>query len=373
MLPSSPVASGLLLLTFWLIYGAASAACLHVLRRRSTFGVVIGAAIVFSVIDAVLPLSFQVPSHSLIVAELMFFFGILRPAKLILFAFNRGPLGRDISLRQHLILANLPVMPLKCLPESIQKRMHVYQNSVARSLEIVASLVVLLLACAARCSLDADKMPAVARYATQLCAFLSFMNQLLNLPAAIATALGSEPVVTPFNEFWKAASVGEWWNYRWNNVVSLTLRLSVYQPIVDSYKATHPGRRTPGILIAVAGVATFALSGGIHVYAMVAQRFSHATLPLMSFFLAQAPLIGIQPHLATAVMQALRLISRPTDEKARRHTVNRVLTAVLIGSTVLSMWCRAYEPPFSDASEDLAQAFLRAVGLCDKVAHCQSL
>lgn len=278
-----------------------------------------------------------------------------------------------MSLKQHLILATFPVMPLKCLPEPVQKRMNVYQNSVARSLEIVASLVVLLLACAARCSFDAEKMPTTARYATQVCAFLSFINQLLNLPAAIATALGSEPIVTPFNEYWRAASVAEWWNYRWNNVVSLTLRLSVYQPIVDSYKAKYPGRRPPASLVAAAGVATFAMSGAIHVYAMVAQRFSHATVPLMSFFLSQALLIGIQPHLAAAVMRALCLISRPTDEKARRHVVNRVLTAALIGSTVLFMWCRAYEPPFSTASVQLAQAFLRAVGVCSSVSHCQSL
>lgn len=328
---------------------------------------------VFSVVDALLPFSFTVPQHSLIVAEILFFFGILRPAKLLLFAFNRGPLGRDISLRQHLILAVLPVMPLKCLPESVQKRMKVYKNSVARVLEIAASLAVLVLSCATRCSVDEENMSTIARDATQIVSFIAFMNQLLNLPAAIATALGSEPVVTPFNEFWRAASVAEWWNYRWNNIVSLTLRLSVYQPIVDTYKAMHPDRRAPGALVACAGVATFAASGGIHVYAMVAQRFPHAAIPLMSFFLAQALLIAIQPHASTAVMRAWSVISSPTDEKARRYMVDRLVTAGLIGSTVMLMWCKAYEPPYSNATTTLAQALLRAANLCDKVPYCRSL
>lgn len=371
-LPASPVASGLFLLSFWLLYGLASATVLYVLRAKSTFSAVLAATIAFTVIDCLLPFSFTCPKHSLIVAEILFCFGIVRPAKMILFAFNRGPLGRDLSLRQHLILASLPVIPLKCLPKSAQKRMKIYKNSVARALEIVASIVVLLLSCAVRCSLDEEEMPTLAGYATQIVSFIAFMNQLLNLPAAIATALGSEAIVTPFNEFWKAASVAEWWNFRWNNVVSLTLRLSVYQPIVDAFKAKNPDQRSTAV-VALAGIATFAASGGIHVYAMVAQRFPHATMPLMSFFLLQALLIAIQPYVSRAVLQLLAVFGGAEVDKGRQHAVDRAITAAMLWSTVLLLWCRAYEPPYSHATYDLAQALLRAAGLCDAIKHCHSL
>lgn len=371
-MPSSPVASGLLLLSFWLLYGIVSASILYALRANSTSRAVVAAAITFSVIDCLLPFSFTCPQHSLIVAEIIFFFGVLRPAKLILFAFDRGPLGRDLSLRQHVVLATLPVMPLKCLPEHVQKRMKVYKNSKARTLEIVASVVLLLFSCAARCSLDEEGMPTTAGYATQTVSFLAFMNQLLNLPAAIATALGSEPIVTPFNDFWKAASVSEWWNFRWNNVVSLTLRLSVYQPIVDAYKATQPSGRSTAV-VALAGIATFAASGALHVYAMVAQRFPHAALPLMSFFLVQALLIAVQPYLSKAVLQLLDAFGIARDEKGRKNDVDRTMTAAMIGSTVYFIWCRAFEPPRSHATHELAQALLRATGLCNAVPYCYSL
>lgn len=370
---SAPVTSGLLLLALWLSYSVTSAAILHILRARQKFLVVLSAAICFSVIDTLVPFSFLIPHHALIVSEILFFFGVLRPAKMILFAFDRGPLGRDISLRQHVILAVLPVMPLKCLPENIQKRMMVYKVTTARMLEIAASLVLLLLSCVIRCHLEEANMPTAAGYAAQISAFISFMSQLLNLPAALATAWGCEPIVTPFNEFWKAASVVEWWNYRWNNVVSLTLRLSVYQPIVDAYKAMHPGRSTPGVVAALAGIATFTASGGIHVYAMVAQQLPHAALPLMSFFLLQAVLIAVQPFISNAAMQVLYSVSKPADEKARRHAVDRVLTAVMIISTVRLLWCAAYEPPYSHATHDLAQALLRVAGLCDMAPHCYPL
>jgi hypothetical protein len=290
----------------------------------------------------------------------------------------------------------LPVVPLKALPEHLQKRVPPFRASTSTFVQLGVWLLVLLTGATATCCLHPDTTSYLVRSARHLISFVAFMHVLLIGAALLASALGSEPLVNPFNSFWMAESVAEWWNYRWNAVIGTSLRCTVYDPIVGHFKAGNPGKPVPLRIKLLAGCATFAYSAMIHEQSLANQRAFSAVGPLTLFFMLQPVLSVVQPWLVDATTATLLLITSPLVHKkksgevqlhdsritvqngdgknrheALRRLVGRLTTSCLLAVSILLLWCPAYEPPYSDVTVRISAATLKLLpGMLHAVPYC---
>lgn len=315
---------------------------------------------------------------------------------MLMLAFGRGFLAREMSMKQHIVLSILPVVPLKGLPEHLQKRIAAFKASASSWMQLGFWLVVLLTAATTACSLDPDNTSYLVQSARHLAAFVGFMHVLLIGAALIASALGSEPVVNPFNSFWEAESVADWWNYRWNTVVGTSLRCTVYDPIVQYFKMGNPDKPTQLHVKLLAGCATFAYSGFIHEQALINQGAYNAAGPMMAFFMVQPALYMLQPIIADLVSPQFCCIanlllgkgqkdavvwrnggsaeqsSNQLSRSARvRSLIGRATTVSLLGACILSLWCPVFDAPYSDITIRISRAMMRVLpGMLDAVPYC---
>jgi hypothetical protein len=381
--------TGIALTPLWLLYGVLSSACLYVVKVRRP-SLLLWFAAFFAVIDTCFPFSYPSPDRILEIAPTQFVLALMRPAKMLMLAFGQGFLAREMSLKQHIVLCMLPVVPLKALPEHVQKRIPAFRASASTWMQLSICLVTLLGAATAVCCLDPATTSYLARSAIHLVAFVAFMHILLLGAALLATALGSEAIVNPFNSFWQAESVADWWSYRWNAVIGTSLRCTVYDPIVKSFKARNPGMPVPQHVKLLAGCATFAYSALIHEQSLVNQHAFAAAGPLTLFFMLQPALIVLQPWLTDAAAAALLSIKKinskeePQDSSGIKQNSNgkkmngglrrlagRLTTACLLGVSILLLWCPAYEPPYSDVTVRISTASMKLLpGMLDAVPYC---
>ena len=335
-------------------------------------------ALILSTVDVFTPFTFRTPAHGVVLAVFLFLFPVTRPAKLYLCAVGQGPLVAAKNIPQWLAIATLPVIPVQCLPSHVQSRVRTYKLSLARIAEIVSGLVCLVAAAYLRQLVHPDDLSVPWSRFMHTIAFVGFLVALMNGAAALATMCGVD-VVEPFNRFWKATSVADWWRYRWDTVIALQLRMTLYDPIAGP--VAHTGGKTATFLRHAAGVATFAGSSLIHEYALMAQGHREAPGQLTVYFMAQPLLIALE----AALRQRHRRLSPPrhrgerqtSPKKVRRLTgpggaIDRAITVVLIVASVYYWWCPAYDPPQSNANKELFDETLHLVGLCASMPHCSA-
>lgn len=386
--------TGTALTPLWLLYGVASSTALYAVKVRRPSLLLVFATL-FALVDSYIPFSYS-SDRILEIAPLQFMFALLRPAKMLMLAFGRGFLAREMSMKQHVILSILPVVPMKGLPEHLQKRIPAFRTSAAALMQLGFWLVVLVMGAAVTCSMDTSTTGPLLRSARHLVAFLGFMHVLLLGSALLASALGSEPVVAPFNSFWLAESIADWWSYRWNTVIGTSLRCTVYDPIVEHFKAGNRGKPVPMRTKLLAGCATFAYSAMIHEQALVNQRAFSAVGPLTLFFMLQPVLIVVQPWLADLATAVRVFLTAPRVHKQihgatvsvdgtqivqngkgeDRHAVfrghmGRATTFVLGFASLILLWCPAYDPPYSDLTDRIATATMKVLpGMLEAVPYC---
>jgi Membrane bound O-acyl transferase family len=350
----------------WLTYGIVSSAALYFAKMRFQAGKVLAVALLFSVIDAYIPFSYPFPERVLEVSSIQFFFVLLRPGKMVLFAFDKGPLAHQMSLKQHILLTLLPVMPIRALTEKMQKRIPAFKPSVGVFLESVAWLVALIMLGACTCAYATSETSFAFRSVKHILAFVAFIHHLLLTSALLASVLGTEPVVRPFNYFWRSKSLADFWSYRWNTVIGSTLRMTVYEPIIEHYQATHPDKPIPKHARVLAAFGTFAYSAMIHEHALVNQRAFTAVGPLTIFFLAQPVLMAFQwwltRHGTKLLHDAVQMhTSSRRSEETIQNGVGKFTTYVLGFASLLLWWCPVYDPPYSHLSEVAAQGLVQLV------------
>ena len=356
-----PSASGVPETLAWVAYGLASAATLRVLKaRKASTAAQVVTALVFSAIDLCIPFTYVTREHQIFVALVLFLFPVLRPTKLVLYALDSGPLVAGRTLRHYLVLAALPVIPQRCLTPGVRARMLPYVNTAKSAVH----LIIACLAIGAGTVLLRWHAPASGpTFHTRLghvLAFVGFMVVVMDGAAALATAAGAGPVVRPFNAFWRATSLTDWWSYRWDTVVALTLRMSVYEPALARIQ---PSSKFKPALQTAAGVATFALSAAYHEYSLEAQGQVWRRGQLAMFFMLQPGLIVLERGVHQAVDAACSALR--CDGAAYRRLARRAVTAALIVGPVWYVWCPAYDLPVSDVNANAARAVQRLFGQCD--------
>lgn len=359
-------ASGVLETLAWVAYGLASAASLRALKAgKASTAVQVAAALAFCAVDLYVPFTYATREHQVAVAVVLFLFPVVRPAKLVLYALGDGPLAAGRTLREHLVLSALPVIPLRCLPAGVRARMQQYGNTVKSGLHLLtACLSIVAGAVLLRWHAPAPSPTFHTRLGHML-AFVGFMVAVMDGAAALATAAGAGPVVRPFNAFWRATSLTDWWSYRWDTVVALTLRMSVFEPALAQIQRTSKYRPA---LKSAAGVATFALSAAIHEYSVEAQGHVWQRGQMTAYFLMQPGLIVLERCLHQAIEAACD--AARVSSAAYRRVACRAVTIALVVAPVWYVWCPAYDPPMSDVNANVSRAVLQMVGLCGAMPHC---
>lgn len=360
----------------WLAYGAVSALLFRKLcSSKAPRSVVFLFALVLSAVDLYVPFTFRRPAHGVVVSVFLFLFPVTRPAKLCLVVAGSGPLSAARTLKEWLAVAALPVVPVRCLPSHVQTRLQTYKWSAWRGAELALALAVLAASSSLRALVHPDEISVPWSRALHICAFVSFMVALMNGAAALATAAGVQ-VVEPFNRFWEATSVADWWRYRWDATIALTLRMTVYEPLAGP--VFRQGGQTAAFLRQAAGVATFAGSSLIHEYSLVAQGHRGSLGQLSLYFMAQPLLIYAEDLLR---LRHRRAPARGARRKAGGEgtalpgmgpggAVDRAVTVALVLGSVYFLWCPAYDPPLAPANSELGDELLRLLGVCDLVPFC---
>lgn len=177
-----------------------------------------------------------------------FFISWLANFKLILFAFNQGPLP-SLSLSRFIPLACFPIKTQQQSQNIIPKRKPL--NYVTK-LMIIAVLI---------------RIYAHKRYIHQhiilfcYCLHMYLMlEMLLALFAALAKALIRVELEPQFNDPYLATSLQDFWGRRWNLMVSNILHPTVYRPVrsISARFMTTKLAPIPAVL------ATFLVSGLMH-------------------------------------------------------------------------------------------------------------
>ncbi|KAG7037354.1 putative long-chain-alcohol O-fatty-acyltransferase 4, partial [Cucurbita argyrosperma subsp. argyrosperma] len=184
-----------------------------------------------------------------------FFLAWLGNFKLLLFAFDLGPLT---SLPLPSLLHFAAVL---CLPIKIKKQKHPEESKNRRIVEpIVLSVKVLLLAIIIRLYSYRNRLnPAMifVLYCLHMYIGIEIVLALCSLPAR---AMIGAPIEPQFNKPYLSTSLQDFWSRRWNLMVPSILRPAVYDPT----RSVTSRIFRPKWAQFLAMVVTFTVSGFMH-------------------------------------------------------------------------------------------------------------
>lgn len=197
-----------------------------------------------------------------------FFLVWLANFKLLLFAFDQGPLSSQLNNKLfHFVL--VACLPIKFKPNPPQNLVtephHHHQQSTQKSYQVplksillVTKLLLLLsIFHAYECRQHLHQCVVLALYCCHIYLELELVLALCSTPARV---LGFE-LEPQFNEPYLATSLQDFWGRRWNLMVTSILRPTVYDPIQYICRRNNIGRMWPQLS---GVVATFVVSGLMH-------------------------------------------------------------------------------------------------------------
>lgn len=179
-----------------------------------------------------------------------FFIAWLASFKLILFAFQKGPLYSNPPLPLPLFI------PLACFPIKIQQPS---PNKIPKS-RINSATKITILASLIQAYNYKEHIHTKIIWSFYCIHLYIMLEILLSLFGAVARALVRAELEPPFNEPYLSTSLQDFWGRRWNLMVTNVLHPTVYQPVRRVW-ARLVGRKwaaIPGVL------ATFLVSGLMH-------------------------------------------------------------------------------------------------------------
>ncbi|KAL3519383.1 hypothetical protein ACH5RR_017532 [Cinchona calisaya] len=220
-----------------------------------------------------------------------FFVAWLASFKLLLFAFNKGPLFS--STKKSIPLSRF--LPLACLPIKFQ---HLDQTPPPQeftkktkksALNYVAKIA--LLALCIRVYSYKESIPQKVMWFFY-CLHIYFMLELLlAVVAFLARGLIGIELEPQFDEPYLATSLQDFWGRRWNLMVSNILRPTIYEP-VRSICTSFFGKKRWISLVAV--VATFLVSGIMHELVFYNIGRLKPTGEVMCFFLLHGVCLAVE-------------------------------------------------------------------------------
>eukprot|EP00775_Hariotina_reticulata_P010019 gene10019-10174_t len=215
---------------------------------------------------------------------------------------NRGPLAGSWTTAQFIVLYILPIYPREETATKGRLGDHVGSSSkVAMTFTANTTLLVVVSYC-----LAVHQMPDLLRYYMYFLGLYAFISFVMEGTAAALMGLLSLEVVPPMDQPWKSTSIADFWSRRWNNVVGLTLRALVYDPIVEGRvvrkaptaasqgsSCSHPAP-IPLSLKLAGMTATFVVSGLAHEWILYCIAYKYNPYYWFVFFTVQAPVCVLE-------------------------------------------------------------------------------
>ncbi|KAK9942665.1 hypothetical protein M0R45_008318 [Rubus argutus] len=283
----------------WIIAIASQCYCYYIAARTPTkYMVRFISLLPILYLLIILPLNL----HSIhLGAPSAFFLGCLAIFKLLLFAFDSGPLSPPPTRLFHFIsIALLPINNIKQLPKK-PRYSYVSITKVVPNKSVLWAPKALLLGVVIRAREDyrQDLHPYVFT-ALSLCHLYLALEIGFALSVALPQALFGFELEPHFNEPYLATSLQDFWGRRWNLVITNTLRPLVYHPIrrisTDKGGATCGATvtaRPPGSPI-LPVIAVFVISGLMHELFFYYVTRARPTGEMMCFFVLQGVCLAIE-------------------------------------------------------------------------------
>ncbi|CAJ1964017.1 unnamed protein product [Sphenostylis stenocarpa] len=195
----------------------------------------------------ILPLNLSSPT---LIGITSFFLVLLGTSKLLLYSFNQGPLALSPPYIVHFIsIAFLPIIPKQHPPTN--------ENHKPKWL---VPLKVLIFAMIIRVYDFKENLHPNFMLVIYCChVYLSLELLLIFISVTIRTLFGFE-IEPHFNEPYISTSLQDFWGHRWNLMVTLILRPTVYNPIRRMFKSFVGS----SCASSAAMLATFLVSGLMH-------------------------------------------------------------------------------------------------------------
>lgn len=281
----------------------------------------------FLALFPVIPLFFYLPLNltSMFLCSLTFFYmSWLASFKIILFAFDLGPLASNPPLPlSHFI-------PIACLPIKILNTSSRVQENSKTTQKSAKDYVTRVVIFAITITLFGYLDYVHPLFATSIYAYYVFcmLELLLALAAFMARTLVGVELEPQFNEPQNATSVQNFWGKRWNLMVSSILRTMVYLPTRRIF-----GHVIPQKWVSVPAVfSTFVVSGIMHELIFYYLGRLTPTWEVTWFFVIHGACVGTEIVIKKTIGQRVKL----------PHTASRVLT---LGFVILTCsWL--FFPPF---------------------------
>lgn len=194
-------------------------------------------------------------SSAFITAVTAFFITWLATFKLLLLAFDRGPLAAEPPISLPVFIA-AAALPFRLKPKSDaaapnkSKKLPLY---LATEIPISAALISILYG-------KKENLHPFLVLTAYCCLVFLMIEILVELSSMLVRALLGMELEQPSDEPYLAASLGEFWGRRWNLTVNSILREAVFRP-VRAAAAAVVGRDMAAV---IGVVAAFVVSGLMH-------------------------------------------------------------------------------------------------------------
>ncbi|OWM81327.1 hypothetical protein CDL15_Pgr007365 [Punica granatum] len=214
-----------------------------------------------------------------------FFLAWLGNFKLLLFAFDKGPLAQSRNLLHFISVACLPIKP-----QSLDKTHAPSRDAFIVPRYVLLAIKVVLLALIFKAYENRPYMHpnlVLALYCVHTYLELEVVLAISAIPARALLGCELEP---QFNEPYLATSLQDFWGRRWNLMVTSILRPTVYHP-VRSLFAPVTGHKLSSL---PATIATFIVSGLMHelIYYYLARV--HPTWEVTWFFVLHGACVAAE-------------------------------------------------------------------------------
>ncbi|KAL2526145.1 Acyl-CoA--sterol O-acyltransferase 1 [Abeliophyllum distichum] len=267
--------------------------------------------------------------HSMLfVGFTSFFIAWLANFKLLMFAFNKGPLSdpSELSLLAFLAIACLPIKLQNSQTEKAHKSLFNYA--------VKGFLWALLL----KINYDYTDYIHPTIILGMYCVYIYFALEIgLAITAAMAQALLRTELEPQFNEPYLSTSLHDFWGRRWNLMVSRILRPSIYVP-VRNWSVNILGQKWAAL---PAIMSTFVVSAIIHELIFYYLCRVNPTWEITCFFLLHG-----------AFLTAEIGVKKSTKGRRRIQIPRIIATISTIGFTIITaFWlffpqllrCKAFE------------------------------
>ncbi|GAB4846073.1 hypothetical protein Ancab_025071 [Ancistrocladus abbreviatus] len=251
-----------------------------------------------------------------------FFITWLGNFKLLLYAFNLGPLSQTSSFPIFILTA---AFPIKIRPKKRHPSKKILQNKEPRKsfLSFWSKFLILSILIYA-CDHYKDGVPSPILILFYGCMLYLFIDIVLGICNKLVGPILGVELDPPSDEPYLSTSLEDFWGRRWNRMVSDTLRNTTYLPVRSAF-----GKKQWARILAV--VVTFAVSGLVHELIFYYMTRVSPTWEVTWFFV----LNGLCMAVETSLKRAL----------GRRWSLHWILSGPLTIGFVTITGCWWFYPP----------------------------